>query len=102
MASRLKLHDELKELLGSDNVYFQPPESVKMRYECIRYSRPSIDTLKADDRNYRSVNRYVVYVIGYDPETVVPQKILEHFPMCSFDNSYVSNNLYHFVLTLYY
>ena len=29
MAERLKLHQELCELIGSKNVYFDPPESIK-------------------------------------------------------------------------
>ena len=33
MASRLKLQTMLEEILGSRNVYFNPPESVKMKYD---------------------------------------------------------------------
>ena len=32
MDRRLKLHEELCDILGSRNVYFQPPETVKMKY----------------------------------------------------------------------
>lgn len=47
MANRLNLHEEFATLLGSNNVYFQPPESVKLNYPCIKYSRVGIDSKKS-------------------------------------------------------
>jgi hypothetical protein len=32
----------------------------------------------------------------------MPNRILNHFQLCSFDRTYVADNLNHFVLTLYY
>ena len=43
MMSRERLSAILHEVLGSDNVYYQPPESVKMKYPAIVYTRDSID-----------------------------------------------------------
>ena len=34
MERRLELHEALCEVLGSRNVYFQPPDNVTMRYPC--------------------------------------------------------------------
>lgn len=107
MASRLELHDEFIGLLGTKNetvsrVYFQPPESKKLTYPCIVYSKAGVKTVKADDRLYRGVNQYTVTVIDLNPDTVIPDLILEHFPMCSFDRAFPSDNLNHYVLTLYY
>lgn len=100
MASRLKLHEELITLLGSENVYFQPP--TRMSYPCIKYSKKQPSLSKANNKIYRNTNRYEITVIDYNPESEIPNKILEHFPMCSIDNSYVSDNLNHTILTLYY
>ena len=100
--SRLNLHEELCEILGSRNVYYQPPESVKMRYPCIKYSRSGINQRHANDKSYNNTNRYEIIVIDLDPDSVIPDKILEHFKMCSFDRGYVSDNLNHNVYTLYY
>lgn len=100
MASRLKLHEEFKTILGSKNVYFQPP--THMNYPCIKYSLSGIDHKRADNTIYKNTNRYEVTVIDYDPDSTIHSKILEHFKMCSFDRSYPANNLNHFVLTLYY
>ena len=102
MSTRLELHEELCHILGSRNVYFQPPESVKMNYPCIKYSRSGMDHKRANDRLYLNTDRYEVIVIDKNPDSVFPDMILEYFPMCSFDREYTSNNLNHYVLTLYY
>ncbi len=102
MASRLNLHEELCTILGSRNVYYDPPESVKMKYPCIRYSLSGVDKHNASDKRYRSTNRYEVVVIETDADSAIPDKILSHFPMCSFDTGYTAGNLHHKVYTLYY
>lgn len=102
MASRLKLHDELCKLLGSNYCYFQPPESIKLNYPCIVYSISDVDKDNANDRLYRSINEYIITVIDTDPDSIIPYMILSHFPMCSFDRTYTSDNLNHYTLTLYY
>ena len=53
MSSRIELQDELENLLGSKNVYYQPPESVKMEYPAIVYRRSNINNNFADDLVYR-------------------------------------------------
>lgn len=102
MASRLELHEKLCELLGSRNVYYSPPESVKMSYPCIRYSLSDIQHKYANDEHYRDINKYEVIVIDSDPDSSIHLWVAHHFAMCSFDRMYVVDNLNHFVLTLYY
>lgn len=102
MASRLELHEELCELLRSRNVYFQPPESVKMSYDAIRYELSGKDLDRANNRIYRKINEYSGVVITRDPDTTIPDAILEHFEMCSFGRPYIADNLNHYPFTLYY
>lgn len=102
MGTRLELHEELCAILGSSNVYFQPPGSVMMQYPCIRYSIARVDKRNANDKAYMHTVGYDVTVIDADPDSEIPMKILTHFPMCSLDREYASNNLNHNVLTLYY
>lgn len=102
MASRLKLHEELCEILWTRKVYFRPPASVSMEYPCIKYSRSGMDQKHANNQTYKNTNRYEIIVIDEDPDSEIPDRILEHFPMCSFDREYTADNLNHFVLTLYY
>ena len=102
MASRLNLHEELCEILGTRNVYYSPPTSVKMNYPAIKYSRSGIDTKRANGKIYASTNRYEVIYIDKNPDSSIPDTILQHFPMCSYEREYPTDNLNHTVLTLYY
>ena len=102
MASRLKLHKELETILGSKNVYFQPPESVKMKYDAIVYDLSDIRTDYADDGVYRKTKEYEVTVISRNPDNEIACKLLEHFKYISFDRRFINDNLYHDALTLFY
>ena len=95
------MQSKLEELLGSKNVYYQPPESVKMEYPAIKYSVDDIDKKSANDAAYIITKRYELTVISKRPDDPVIDKLLQ-LPMCSFERHYVSNNLNHYVFTLYY
>ena len=101
MSRRLELHDTLCGILGSKQVYFQPPETIKMQYPAIVYSIDIINTPYADNRVYLSFDRYSVTVIDRDPDSIIPSKILS-LPMCEFDRFYTKNNLNHYVFKLYF
>lgn len=102
MDKRLTLHAELIRILGSNNVYFQPPESLKMKYPCIRYkkARPRIN--HADDIRYFKKDHYELTVIDTNPDTDIADKITDNFKFCSIERYYNSNNLTHIALDLYY
>lgn len=102
MAKREDLHEELCDILGSRNVYFQSPEGVKMQYDAIRYALTDKDIKRASDRIYRMTNQYSGVVITRDPDTDIPDKVLNHFEMCSFGRPYTADNLRHYPFTLYY
>lgn len=102
MASELKLQDEFCEILGSNNVYFQPPADHLMSYPCIRYSLSGMDVKRANNAIYKTKKRYKVVVIDPDPDSTIWERVLHRFPMCSFDQAYTSDNLNHVVLTLYH
>ena len=101
MASRLELQSKLEELLGSGNVYYNPPESKKMEYDAIRYNRKDILSRYANDAAYSLLDCYEITVIARDPDHPVIKELLR-LPYCSYDRPYISDNLYHDVLTLYY
>lgn len=102
MASRLDLQTELETILGSRNVYFQPPASLRMQYDAIRYELGGKDIARANNRLYKFVNQYEGVVITRDPDTTIPDKLLSHFEMCSFGRPYTADNLNHYPFTLYY
>ena len=101
MADRLELHSVLQELLGSSNVYYQPPESIKMQYDAIRYSKKTINSKYANDRKYSMIDCYEIIVISRLPDNPVIKKLLS-LPYCSYDRHYVADNLRHDVLTIYW
>lgn len=101
MASRVELHQELLKLLGSNNVYYQAPETVKMEYPAIRYSRSDVDTKFANNKPYMHKNKYEIIVIDRKPDNATIDKLLS-LPMCTYDRHYTSDNLHHDVMTLYY
>ena len=101
MASRIELQTKLEELLGNKNVYYQPPETLKMEYPCIRYSRSKIVSTRADNIAYANNKRYELIVIDKRPDNEVIEKIL-NLPYSEHDRHYVSNNLCHDVIILYF
>lgn len=102
MDRRLKLHEELCKILGNRNVYYQPPESIKMSYPCIRYKRSGISARKANNFLYNGTDRYELIIIDSKANSRIADEIMNHFQMCSFDRFYYSDNLSHSILTLYY
>lgn len=101
MRSRLELHELLVQTLGSRNVYFQPPESVKLSYPCIIYERNSGRDFRADDSLYNYRKSYSLTVIDKNPDSTIPDALL-YLPMCSFDRFFASDNLNHWTFTIYY
>ncbi len=100
---RLELHEILVEILGSSNVYFQPPESVKLVYPCIIYHRNAADTQFADNLQYTWTQRYRVIVIDKNPDTAIIRRIFEYpIPLCTYDRHYFADNLNHDVFNIYY
>lgn len=98
---RLELSALLRDTLGSDNVYFQPPETVKMKHPAIVYSLDNIQNVHADDGVYLSHRRYSVTLIDKNPDSPTVER-LSALPMCQFNRHYTSDNINHFVFTLYF
>lgn len=99
---RIKLQQELCSILGTKNVYFQPPESVKLVYPCIVYELSSGATTYANDMPYTFQRCYQVTIIDKDADSKLIDKLAYHFPKCRFNDSFVYDNLYHYVYTIYY
>lgn len=101
MGDRIPLQKKLEGILGSREVYYQPPDSIKMRYPAIRYNRKDIDAKYANNKIYSSMTAYEIVLIDANPDSVFIQKIME-LPFCSYDRHYTAENLNHEVFTLYY
>jgi len=101
MANRTELQLKLEEILGSTNVYYQPPETVKLTYPCIVYELKKISTVKADSTKYLFNKSYIVtYISKKTDDTIVTNLLsLEH---SAHDRHYVKDGLYHDVFTIYF
>lgn len=99
---RLAFDAEIRALLNTTNTYFEPPADVRMNYDCVVYSRGSIDNVRADDLHYVRRSRYMVTVISTNPDNDWPQKLLDHFPYSRYDRHYNADHLSHDVLMIYY
>lgn len=101
MSRRIELQNLLEDILGEKHVYYQPPESLKLECPAIVYSKSRIDKRNANDSGYNLNTRYELIVIDKRPDNPVIEKLLS-LPYCSYDRPYVSDNLNHDVLTIYY
>ena len=99
---RYELDGKLREILGSDHLYFQPTESVRLKYPCIIYSKVPGDVKHADNRIYLFTDRYELTFICSDPDSIMPYTLMDVFSMIHWDRRFVADNLYHDVFTLYY
>jgi hypothetical protein len=98
---RSQLQSLLEEILGSDEVHFQPPTNVEMAYPAIVYHWDFANTEFADSSPYRFVKRYMVTHIDRDPDSPIPDQ-LARLPMCTFNRSYTSEDLHHSVFNLFF
>lgn len=97
---RLDLDKRLRVILGTGNVYFQPPASVEMKYPAIVYKRSTIDNIHANNRVYGTSTGYEVTVIDRDPDSEIVQK-MSQLPRCKFVRPYTVDNLNHDVFVIY-
>ena len=99
---RSELHELLCGILESRHVYFQPPETVRLQYPAIVYSRDHVESRYADDGVYLSGRMtYQVTVIDKDPDSEIVGKMAA-LPTSRFDRHFTSDNLNHDVFTIFY
>lgn len=102
MGTTLDLQNELKSVLGSPNVYFQPPSTVRMQYPCFVVRRHAITQLNADNKAYVYTKCYDVTYISYDEDPDMIDTMLRHFQMIKYGRPYTSDNLHHDPFVLYW
>lgn len=101
MANRIGLQSLLEDLLGSRNVYYQPPASIELKYPCIIYSKNAEDVTFANDSPYSHRQGYKITVVDQNPDSLIPGKIAL-LPTCRFSVHYTKDNLNHDVYNIYY
>ena len=100
MSRRVQLHRKLESVLGTRNVYFQPPTGLKLNFPCIVYHLDMAHDMHADNKIYRRLYRYSLTYITKDPDD--PKRdAIDDLQYCAFNRFFVSDNLNHFVYTIY-
>jgi hypothetical protein len=101
MGDRLYLQTKFEEILGSRNVYFQPPASLLMKYPAIRYELKDFRNRSANNStSYISSTGYECVLIMREPDTEYLQKLFK-IPYCRFGRYYRAENLNHYTFTIY-
>ena len=98
---RREFHQVLCDVLGSKNVYFQPPETQKIIYPCFVYKVSTVDVKRANNKLYLGKVRYMVTLIDRNPDSKFFDKVME-LPYTSFATSFRTEGLNHFVFEIYY
>jgi len=83
-------------------IYIDPPQSVQMKYPCIRVSRNSGITRFANNMPYTHRTSYSVKLIDRDPDSIYFRPLVMGFPMIRFNRHYVADSLHHDDFILYY
>lgn len=96
---RIELQQRLSVL--TSNVYFQPPNGLKMKYPCIIYERDTLDVAYANNGPYRHTKRYSVTVVDRNPDSMLPEQVAM-LPLCSHNRFFTADDLNHDVFTLYF
>ena len=95
------LRSIVKARCGTENVYYQPPANLRMKYPCITYELDRLRNRDADNGVYRQTVHYTVTVIDTKPDsemTAAMSMILK----ASHDRHFISDNLYHDVFSVWY
>lgn len=108
MIRREELQTLLENILGSRNVYFQPPSTVRMQYPAIVYrlgdigTRTNFSRADANDEIYNIRKVYAVTVIDSNPDSLIPDRIQFDLKYCSFAQAFTADNLNHWIFTVFW
>lgn len=101
MAGQRTILNQILKNLGTDNVYFQAPENIMMKYPCILYQVDNVKEEYANNEVYLDKERYQVTVIDPDPDGILRKKV-KLLSLCRFSRHFRADNLNHYVYNLYY
>lgn len=99
MNSRTDISAILHELCP--NVYYQPPENVRMNYPAIVYERDTIRNRFANDSVYNQSHHYKVTIIDKNPDSDIVERMSRRFN-CRFASHFIADGLNHDVFYIYY
>lgn len=99
--TRVKLDRILRATLGTSNVYFDPPESFKLKYPCIVYSHSATNEVFAENAVYYDMKRYTLIYITKSADDPMADTI-ERLNYCHLSRPYTADGLYHYAYDIYF
>lgn len=97
--NRISLQNELERILGSRNVYYNPPETQKIEIPGIIYNLSYIENINADNIKYLDYTTYKITVVSRKVDHPAIKGIL-NLPMTKFSANFTKDGLYHTVIIL--
>lgn len=100
-----KVIDYIYDTLGSDTtykVYGRPPRNIQLEYPCVIISEDNSRVRHADNIVYIKKKKYTLTVITRDESDETYDMLEEKLKYCKYENRFISDNLYHYKLILYY
>lgn len=102
MKTRIELQEQLVAVLGSNQVYFQPPSNVQMKYPAIVYELSGELVNKADNKRFMAHRKYTITHIYKSISNCLMDKMLDSFMYIEFDRQLIADGLYQDVYTIYW
>lgn len=99
--TRVELDRILRKTLGSSNVYFDPPESFKLKYPCIIYSLGGHSETFADNAQYYGMKRYSLLYVTQNADDPMAET-LDELQYCRLTRPYTSDGLFHYAYEIYF
>lgn len=102
MGTRIDLNKKLQKILGSNNVYYNPDGSIKLKYPCIVYSIDYDDDMYADNSRFIKNRRYTLTLITRIADDPCIEALPDNFINCHLTRVYKVDGLHHYSFSLYY
>ncbi len=103
---RIDFHNRLTESLSKYTsevpLYFKADSNIRLSYPCVIYDRVSSNVKYANNLRYFFGSEYQVMIIDTDPDSEIVDLILNDFQRSVKSNEYVSDGLYHYIITTNY
>lgn len=101
MAPRVELQRKLEAIIGSKNVYFQPPDDTKLQYPCIIYNLDGSNSDYANNINYRVKKYYQVTYVDRRPDSTIVDELIT-YPYSSLNTTMRVEGLNHYIFRIYH
>ena len=99
MTEREMIQAILEQTIGSTNVYYQPPATVKIKYPAVVYKLDRIKKTTANNKWYHLKSTYQATLIYKEPDSPLPYEFAK-LDKCEHVSHYMSDNLYHDIYSI--